>query len=141
VLFFAILFRLSMDYQVFLVSRMREEWVHTDDNHPAVTVGQAETGGIITAAALIMIIVFGGFVLGDGLVIKLLGLGLASAVFLDAFIVRTMLVPAIMHRLGAANWWYPSWLDKITPRVSIEPPDDPPSDATDHDTAGLATST
>jgi putative drug exporter of the RND superfamily len=120
VLFFAILFGLSMDYQVFLVSRMHEEWVHTRDNRQAVTVGQADTGGIITAAGLIMIMVFAGFILGDGLTIKLLGLGLASAVFLDAFIVRTMLVPAIMHRLGATNWWYPAWLDKITPRVSIE---------------------
>ena len=123
VLFFAILFGLSMDYQVFLVSRMHEEWVHTRDNHQAVTVGLSETGGIITAAGLIMITVFGGFVLGDGLVIKLLGLGLAGAVLLDAFIVRPMLVPAIMQRLGPANWWYPAWLDKITPRISIEAPD------------------
>ena len=90
----------------------------------AVTVGQSETGGIITAAGLIMIAVFGGFVLGDGRVIKLLGIGLASAIFLDAFIVRTMLVPSIMHRLGASNWWYPAWLDKITPQISIEPPDE-----------------
>jgi RND superfamily putative drug exporter len=120
VLFFAILFGLSMDYQVFLVSRMHEEWVLSRDNHRAVTVGQADTGGIITAAGLIMIMVFASFVLGEGLTIKLLGFGLATAVFLDAFIVRTMLVPAIMHRLGAANWWYPAWLDKITPHVSIE---------------------
>jgi RND superfamily putative drug exporter len=73
-----------------------------------------------------MIMVFASFVLGEGLTIKLLGLGLASAVFLDAFIVRTMLVPAIMHRLGAANWWYPAWLDKITPHVSIEAPQEIP---------------
>jgi RND superfamily putative drug exporter len=123
VLFFAILFGLSMDYQVFLISRMHEEWVNTHDNHKAVTVGQTDTGGIITAAGLIMIAVFGGFVLGDDRTIKLLGLGLASAVFLDAFIVRTMLVPAIMHRLGSGNWWYSAWLDKITPHVSIEPPE------------------
>jgi len=140
VLFFAILFGLSMDYQVFLVSRMHEEWVHTHDNHRAVTVGQAETGGIITAAGLIMITVFGGFILGEGLVIKLLGLGLASAVFLDAFVVRTMLVPAIMHRLGTANWWYPSGLDQITPRISIEPPDEPTAAEADHGVSELSTS-
>ena len=125
VLFFAILFGLSMDYQVFLVSRMHEEWVHTRDNPRSVTVGQTDTGGIITAAGIIMIAVFGGFVLGDDRTIKLLGIGLASAVFLDAFIVRTMLVPAIMHRVGAANWWYPEWLSRITPHMSIEPPDHP----------------
>ncbi len=129
VIFFAILFGLSMDYQVFLVSRMHEEWVHTKDNHRAVTVGQGETGGIITAAGLIMIMVFGGFILGDGRVIKLLGIGLASAIFLDAFVVRTMLVPAIMHRLGRWNWWFPAWLDKVTPRVSIEAPDSPHAEA------------
>ncbi|MEW2521403.1 MMPL family transporter [Actinacidiphila alni] len=124
VLFFAILFGLSMDYQVFLVSRIHEEWVHSRDNHRAVTVGLSETGGIITAAGLIMITVFSGFLLGDGLVIKLLGLGLASAVLLDAFIVRPMLVPSIMQWLGRANWWFPAWLDRITPHVSIEGRDD-----------------
>ncbi|HEU0164686.1 MAG TPA: MMPL family transporter, partial [Thermomicrobiales bacterium] len=79
---------------------------------------------IITAAGLIMVLVFAGFILGDELTIKLLGLGLATAVLLDAFIVRTMLVPAIMHQLGAANWWYPAWLDRITPHVSIEAPEE-----------------
>jgi RND superfamily putative drug exporter len=132
VLFFAILFGLSMDYQVFLVSRMHEEWIHSRDNHRAVTVGQGETGGIITAAGLIMIMVFGGFILGDGRVIKLLGIGLGSAIFLDAFIVRTMLVPSIMHRLGKWNWVYPAALEKVTPRLSIEAPgadssDEPPA--------------
>jgi len=124
VLFFAILFGLSMDYQVFLVSRMHEEWVHTRDNKRAITVGQAETGGIITAAAIIMISVFGGFILGDNRVVKLIGIGLASAIFIDAFILRTVLVPAIMHRIGKANWYFPAWLDKITPKVSVEPADD-----------------
>jgi len=124
VLFFAILFGLSMDYQVFLVSRMHEEWIHTRDNKRAITVGQAETGGIITAAAIIMIAVFGGFILGDNRVVKLIGIGLASAIFIDAFILRTVLVPAIMHRIGKANWYFPAWLDKITPRVSVEPADD-----------------
>jgi RND superfamily putative drug exporter len=124
VMFFAILFGLSMDYQVFLVSRMHEEWVHTGDNRRSITVGQGETGGIITAAALIMIAVFGGFVLGDARVIKLFGIGLASAVFLDAFVVRTILVPSLMHVIGKANWYFPSWLERITPQVSIEAKDD-----------------
>ena len=124
VLLFAILFGLSMDYQVFLVSRMHEEWVHTHDNRRAITVGQRETGGIITAAAIIMIAVFGGFVLGDNRVVKLIGLGLASAIFIDAFILRTVLVPSVMHLLGRWNWYYPAWLSRITPRVSVEPPDD-----------------
>jgi RND superfamily putative drug exporter len=124
VMFFAILFGLSMDYQVFLVSRMHEEWLHTKNNRRAITVGQGETGGIITAAAIIMIAVFGGFILGDGRVIKLFGIGLASAVFLDAFVVRTVLVPSLMHVLGDANWFFPSWLEKVTPRVSIEPPEE-----------------
>jgi RND superfamily putative drug exporter len=124
VLFFAILFGLSMDYQVFLVSRMHEEWVHSGDNRKAISVGQAETGGIITAAAFIMITVFGGFILGDNRVVKLIGIGLASAIFIDAFVLRTVLVPALMHLFGKANWWFPKWLDKITPQVSVEPPED-----------------
>jgi RND superfamily putative drug exporter len=126
VLFFAILFGLSMDYQVFLVSRMHEEWVHTGDNSRSVRVGQAETGGIITAAAVIMMAVFFGFLLGDARVIKMVGVGLGGAIFLDAFVLRTVLVPALMHVLGQANWWYPRWLDRITPRVSVEPPDEHP---------------
>jgi RND superfamily putative drug exporter len=124
VMFFAILFGLSMDYQVFLVSRMYEEWMHTKDNGRAIAVGQAETGSIITAAALIMIAVFGGFVLGDQRAIKLFGIGLASAVFLDAFVLRTVLVPALMHLLGERNWYLPRWIDRFTPRVSFEPPDE-----------------
>jgi RND superfamily putative drug exporter len=123
VMFFAILFGLSMDYQVFLVSRMHEEWLHTKDNRRSITVGQGETGGIITAAAIIMIAVFGGFILGDARVIKLFGIGLASAVFLDAFVVRTILVPSLMHVIGRANWYFPAWLERITPQVSIEPPE------------------
>jgi RND superfamily putative drug exporter len=88
-----------------------------------VTVGQAETGGIITAAALIMIAVFLGFLLTPGRPIKIFGFGLASAVFLDAFILRTMLVPSLMHIFGKANWYFPHWLHKITPRVSVEAPE------------------
>jgi RND superfamily putative drug exporter len=124
VMFFAILFGLSMDYQVFLVSRMHEEWLHTRDNARAITVGQGETGGIITAAAIIMIAVFGGFILGDARVIKLFGIGLASAVFLDAFVVRTVLVPSLMHLIGKANWFLPAWLDRLLPQVSIEAAED-----------------
>jgi RND superfamily putative drug exporter len=131
VLFFAILFGLSMDYQVFLVSRMHEEWVHTGDNKRAITIGQAETGGIITAAAFIMITVFGGFILGDNRVVKLIGIGLASAIFIDAFVLRTVLVPSIMHLAGKSNWYFPKWLDKITPKVSIEPAEDPLFDEVD----------
>jgi RND superfamily putative drug exporter len=123
-LFFAILFGLSMDYQVFLVSRMHEEWVHTGDNRKAISVGQGQTGGIITAAAIIMICVFGGFLLGDNRVVKLVGLGLASAIFIDAFILRTVLVPALMHLAGKANWYFPKWLEKVTPHLGIEPPED-----------------
>jgi RND superfamily putative drug exporter len=121
VMLFAILFGLSMDYQVFLVSRMHEEWVHTKDNKRSVSFGQAETGGIITAAAIIMIAVFLGFLLTPGRPIKIFGTGLATAVFLDAFILRTMLVPSLMHIVGKSNWFFPNWLEKITPQVSVEP--------------------
>ncbi len=124
VMVFAIVFGLSMDYQVFLVSRMHEEWVHTRDNRKAVQVGQAATGGIITAAALIMIAVFLGFVLDPNRAVKLFGLGLASAVFIDAFVLRTVLVPSLMHMLGRSNWWFPRWMDRITPHVSVDPADD-----------------
>ena len=123
VMFFAILFGLSMDYQVFLVSRIHEEWVHTKDNTRSITVGQAETGGIITAAALIMIAVFGGFVLGDLRAIKLFGIGLASAVFVDAFLLRTVVVPSVMHLIGKANWYFPKSLERITPHVAIDADD------------------
>jgi RND superfamily putative drug exporter len=129
VMLFAILFGLSMDYQVFLVSRMHEEWVHAKENKRAVSFGQAETGGIITAAALIMIAVFLGFLLTPGRPIKIFGTGLASAVFLDAFVLRTMLVPSLMHAFGNANWFFPRWLDKITPHVSVEPAEPTTEDA------------
>jgi RND superfamily putative drug exporter len=125
VMLFAILFGLSMDYQVFLVSRMHEEWVHTGNNRRSVTVGQAETGGIITAAAFIMITVFLGFVVSPGRPIKIFGTGLASAVFLDAFILRTMLVPSLMNIFGKANWYLPRWLDRVTPHFSVEPGEQP----------------
>ncbi|GAB2460818.1 MMPL family transporter [Jatrophihabitans fulvus] len=127
VMLFAILFGLSMDYQVFLVSRMHEEWVHTRDNRRSVTVGQAETGGIITAAALIMIAVFLGFLLTPGRPIKIFGSGLAIAVFLDAFVLRTMLVPSLMQIFGKRNWFFPRWLEKVTPKLSVEPPETEPT--------------
>ncbi|HVT21771.1 MAG TPA: MMPL family transporter [Mycobacteriales bacterium] len=123
VMMFAILFGLSMDYQVFLVSRMHEEWIHTGDNKLAVRVGQAETGKVITAAATIMIMVFLAFVFGDQRQVSEFGFGLASAVMIDAFILRTVLVPAVMHTLGQANWYIPQWMDRTLPHLSIEPPD------------------
>jgi RND superfamily putative drug exporter len=123
VLMFAILFGLSMDYEVFLVSRIHEEWIRTGDNEQAVTRGQAETGRVITAAALIMILVFVSFIFGGEIVIKMVGLGFAGAIFIDAFIIRTVLVPSIMHVLGPANWWLPRWLDRILPRVHVEAED------------------
>ena len=121
VIMLAILFGLSMDYQVFLVSRMHEEWLHTNENSKAVIVGQTETGRIITSAALIMITVFSSFVFGGEKVIKEFGIGLASAVFIDAFVLRTIMVPALMHLFGATNWWIPAWLEKRLPRLSVEP--------------------
>jgi RND superfamily putative drug exporter len=125
VIMLAILFGLSMDYQVFLVSRMHEEWVHTRDNRRAIVIGQAATGRVITAAALIMISVFGSFILGGQRVIAEFGIGLAAAVAIDAFVLRTVLVPALMHAFGAANWWLPGWLDRILPHLSVDPPDEP----------------
>jgi RND superfamily putative drug exporter len=123
VMLFAILFGLSMDYQVFLVSRMHEEWLHTGDNARSITVGQAETGRVITAAASIMVVVFLAFVFAGQRQIAEFGLGLFGAVLLDAYVLRTVLVPAVMHRFGAANWYLPRWLDRVLPHVSIDPPD------------------
>jgi RND superfamily putative drug exporter len=121
VFLFAILFGLSMDYEVFLVSRIREEWMHSRDNRRAVTVGQGETGRVITAAALIMATVFMSFAFGSERAIKLFGIGLGAGVLLDAFVVRTLLVPSLMQVLGKANWYLPAWMDRILPRLSIEP--------------------
>jgi putative drug exporter of the RND superfamily len=121
VMLLAILFGLSMDYQVFLVSRMHEEWSNTHDNARAVRVGQADTGRVITAAAAIMTLVFGSFVLLGQRVISEFGIGLAGAVLLDAFILRTVLVPALMHRFGRANWWLPRRLDRALPHISVDP--------------------
>jgi RND superfamily putative drug exporter len=117
---FAILFGLSMDYEVFLLSRVREEYLHHSDNTQAVIEGIAATARVITSAALIMISVFAAFILGDDPAIKMFGLGLAVAVFVDATIVRIVLVPATMRLLGDRNWWLPGWLDRILPRVDVE---------------------
>lgn len=122
VIMVSVLFGLSMDYQVFLVSRMYEEWLETGDNRRAVRVGLAETGRVINSAAVIMISVFLAFVLSGDRVIAMFGIGLAAAVALDAFVLRTLLVPALMHLLGGANWWLPRSLDRWLPRISIEAP-------------------
>jgi RND superfamily putative drug exporter len=119
---FTVLFGLSMDYEVFLLSRVREEYLISGDNATAVADGLATTARVITAAAAIMIAVFLSFVLGDLRVLKLMGLGLATAIFVDATLVRMVLVPATMELLGNANWWLPRWLDRIVPRISVEVP-------------------
>ena len=119
---FTILFGLSMDYEVFLLSRIREEWLQTGDNADAVVDGLAATARVITAAAAIMVCVFGSFVLGEVRVLKLFGLGLATAVLVDASLVRMVLVPATMELLGEANWWLPRWLDRLVPNLSVDLP-------------------
>ena len=125
----AILFGLSMDYQVFLVSRINEEWVYGRDSRRAVRVGQTQTARVITAAATIMICVFLAFSLTGQRDIAEFGIGLAAAVALDAFILRTVLVPAAMHLFGDANWWLPGWKDRLLPHLAIEPPKDTPAPA------------
>ena len=120
VMMFAILFGLSMDYEVFLVSRIYEEWHRTGDNRLAIQRGLAATGRTITAAAAIMMLVFGAFVLGGQRVIELFGVGLAGAVFLDALIVRSVLVPSLMMLTGDANWKLPAFLDRILPHLNVE---------------------
>jgi RND superfamily putative drug exporter len=118
---FVVLFGLSMDYEVFLLSRIREEWLRTSDNSLAVADGLAVTGRIITAAAAIMFCVFASFVIKDPLhILKVFGLGLATAVLVDATIVRMMLVPSIMELLGPVNWWMPKWMDRTIPTIGVE---------------------
>jgi RND superfamily putative drug exporter len=124
---FSIVFGLSMDYEVFLMSRIHEEWEHTSDASEAVTRGLALTGRVITAAAAIMVTVFLSLAIGEDRIIKLFGLGLASAVFIDAVIIRSVLVPAIMQLLGKRAWWFPDWLDRILPRLHVEPAEGDPS--------------
>jgi RND superfamily putative drug exporter len=148
VLMFSVLFGLSTDYEVYLVSRIQEEWQrlsHAADhrvgpqeslaarhNHQAITNGQAKSGKIIAGAAIIMVLVFGSFLLSGDRILQEFGFGLAFAVLVDALIIRSLLVPAIMHRIGPANWAMPAWLDRIVPNLSIEATDDaagpPPED-------------
>jgi len=123
----AILFGLSMDYQVFLVSRMNEEWVYGRNSRRAIRIGQTQTAGVITAAATIMICVFLAFALTGQRDIAEFGISLAAAVALDAFILRTVLVPAVMHLFGDANWWLPRWKDRLLPHLAIEPPEKAPA--------------
>jgi RND superfamily putative drug exporter len=140
VVMFSVLFGLSMDYEVYLVSRIQEEWHrrhHTEPgtarlkgraarpNHEAVVTGQAKSGRIIAAAASIMILVFGSFLLDKNQLFKEFGFGLGFSVLLDAFVIRSLLVPAIMHLTGPANWYMPAWLDRILPNLSIETNDEP----------------
>jgi RND superfamily putative drug exporter len=119
-IFFAVLFGLSMDYEVFLLSRIREAYDATSDNTESVARGMAGTGRVITSAALIMTVVFGSFVANPSALVKMIGLGLSTAIVLDATIVRMVLVPATMALLGRANWWLPRWLDRRLPHVRTE---------------------
>ena len=120
VMMFAILFGLSMDYEVFLISRIREEYLKDGDTRRAVADGLAKTARVITAAAAIMVVVFLAFLAAPDVFLKLFGIGLASAIFLDATIVRMVLVPAVMQLLGDRNWWIPNWLERILPRLDVE---------------------
>ncbi|MCD4533425.1 MMPL family transporter [Nocardioides sp. cx-169] len=120
VMIFAIVFGLSMDYEVFLVSRMHEEWMRSRDALGAVREGLATTGGVITAAAAIMIVVFGAFVFSPDRMLQQFGVGLASAVLLDALVIRCLVVPAVMRLLGERAWWAPRWLARAVPRVRLE---------------------
>jgi putative drug exporter of the RND superfamily len=120
VMMFAILFGLSMDYEVFLISRIREEYLKDGDTRRAVADGLAKTARVITAAAAIMVVVFLAFVASPEVFLKLFGIGLAAAIFLDATVVRMVLVPAVMQLLGRYNWWIPDWLERILPRLDVE---------------------
>jgi RND superfamily putative drug exporter len=124
VMLFAILFGLSMDYQVFLVSRMHEEYIKSGHNNRiGVRNGLAATGKTITAAALIMILVFGSFILGGERVIKEFGIGLAAGIAIDAVFIRMCIVPSLMIMFGKANWWFPKWLDRALPRLAVDADD------------------
>ena len=122
VIMFALLFGLSMDYEVFLISRIREAWVRTRDNSQAITIGLADTGRVITAAASIMVVVFAALIPSDEVPIKVAGVGMVAAILVDASIIRMILVPAIMHLLGAGNWWLPRGMERRLPQLHIEGP-------------------
>jgi RND superfamily putative drug exporter len=121
VMVFAIVFGLSMDYEVFLVSRIHEEWQHRDDASAAVREGLANTGRVITAAAAVMVAVFISFAAGDDRTLKLFGIAMATAVFLDAIVIRSVLMPAVLELSGRSTWAFPKWLDRRLPRLAIEP--------------------
>jgi RND superfamily putative drug exporter len=120
ILMFAVLFGLSTDYEVFLISRIHEELLKHRDNSQVVNHGQAFAGRTITALAAIMVVVFFAFTFTTDRTIKLIGLGMATAILLDALVIRTVLVPAVMHSLGKANWYFPGWLERRLPRLQIE---------------------
>ncbi len=120
VIMFAVLFGLSMDYEVFLVTRMRESWERHADNSRAIVSGLAGTGRVITAAAAIMVAVFAAFIPSPDVMLKVIGVGMAAAILVDATVVRLLLVPAVMHLLGRANWWLPAWLDRRLPQLHVE---------------------
>jgi putative drug exporter of the RND superfamily len=126
VLLFAIVFGLSMDYEVFLVSRIREEWQVSGDASAAIRTGLARTSRVITAAAAVMIVVFASFAANGNHILKLFGIGLASAIFLDAVVIRMILLPAVLQLLGERTWYFPRWLDRHVPRVAVEPPEERP---------------
>jgi RND superfamily putative drug exporter len=126
VMAFAIVFGLSMDYEVFLISRVHEEWQTRGDASAAVREGLAHTGRVISAAALVMVAVFGAFALGGSRVLELFGVTMATAVFLDAFVIRMILLPAVLELLGRRTWAFPHRLDRRLPRVAIEPQADAP---------------
>ena len=139
VMMFAILFGLSMDYEVFLLSRIREEYRRDGETHQAVADGLAKTARVITAAAAIMVVVFLAFVFSTEVFLKLMGVGMATAILVDATIVRMVLVPAVMQLLGRANWWIPGWLDRVLPaagRRAAHRFRQPPGRGGDADAAG-----
>jgi RND superfamily putative drug exporter len=136
VMVFAIVFGLSMDYEVFLLSRIREEYDRTGDAHRSVVDGLGSTGRVITSAALVMIAVFVSFALSPSVGVKMMGIGLATAVLVDATIIRLVLVPSSMAILGRANWWMPRWLDRILPHVALDHGDEVISGATGVDDEG-----
>jgi len=109
-----------MDYEVFLVARMRETWLATGSNSQAIVDGLAGTARVITAAAAIMIAVFSAFIPSTDIALKVIGIGMAAAILIDATVIRMLLVPAVMHLLGDRNWWLPAWLDRALPEVHIE---------------------